>query len=102
MANACLGSQMYHALWHGPGEYFGETLFVRDVLVEKAKTRMRQQTVKAILLESLIIVIIEIIDAYHFMSRSKQPERRMQADKTGNSRNQQFHFRRLSMFLLLL
>jgi hypothetical protein len=86
---------MYHALRHGLVKTWRD-LFVHYVLaVKKAETRMRQQTVQAILLESQIIVIIEIIDADHFMTRSKQPERCVQANKTSNSRNQQFHFRRL-------
>lgn len=91
IAHARLGGQVDHALRAVLGKRLFHGGAIGQVSLDMRVARIVCKTRQSRLLQGDVVVIAEVIQAYHFVAALEQTLRNVRTDKACRTRNQHFH-----------
>ncbi len=91
VAHPRLGAQVDHPLELPLGKQGGHASLVRQLALHEAKMGEGGQHRQASLLEAHLVVVVEVVEPHHLMTRLAQPSGHVKTDKAGGAGDQILH-----------
>ncbi len=91
VAHAGLGGKVDDAIEFLVGEQLLDARTVGDVELDEAEVGMRLQLRQTCFLERDFVVVVEVVDADHFVAARQQAQGGAHADKPGGAGDENFH-----------
>mmetsp|Transcript_59449 Transcript_59449/g.140639 ORF Transcript_59449/g.140639 Transcript_59449/m.140639 type:complete len:306 (+) Transcript_59449:1652-2569(+) len=91
VAHPGLRRQVHHPVEALFGKQLGHALAVGHVHLHEAEARLAVQARQAVLLELGAVVVVEVVQAHHFVAARQQDLADMHADEAGGAGDEYFH-----------